>query len=63
MFIEVRVLFIYASMMPNLFGTNIFDIMVQMQIAAFGALLFSANPDVALGDCKRAIKGDRSCPQ
>lgn len=43
-------------MMPNLFGTNIFDIMVQMQIAVFGALLFAANPNVAPGDCKRVIK-------
>jgi hypothetical protein len=62
-FIEIQLSFTYASMMPNLFGTNIFDIMVQMQIAVFGALLFAANPDVAPGDCKRVIKGDRSCSQ
>jgi len=39
--IEIQPSFTYASMMPNLFGTNIFDIMVRMQIAAVGALLFA----------------------
>jgi len=46
--IEIQLSFTYASMMSNLFDTNIFNI-----YAAFGALLFAANPNVAPDDCKR----------